>query len=154
MDENLNLQKIGQIVEEHGEVIKEHSEKIQEHSDKINSIDNKINKLQDTTVQLQLTMAEVQKSQMKVELMVLENTNAQSKTLAEFTNKILDTFTTSIIQKNETNNKIELENVEAKNEIKLDKNKTNNKIKFLSAKETWALIGSLITFLITYLANN
>jgi hypothetical protein len=97
------------------------TEMIQDH-------ENRIRKLEESDVRQQIQLANIEKSQAEIKVMITENSKEQHKTLTDFTEKILNTFTSNICEDN----------------------KTKNKIKFYNTKEFWAIAASVVTALIVF----
>lgn len=90
--------------------------------------ENRIRKLEESDIRQQVQLANIEKSQSEIKLMISENSKEQHKTLTDFTEKILDTFTNNLSEDN----------------------KTKNKIKFYNTKEFWAITASIITAVIVF----
>lgn len=99
------------------------SEMLQDH-------EVRIRKLEENDIRQQVQLGEIQKSQAELKVLVMDTSKEQQKTLNEFTEKILTTFTKSISTDN----------------------KTKNKIKFYNTKEFWAIGAAVITALIALLS--
>lgn len=94
----------------------------------------RIKQLEESDLKQQIQFANIEKSQAEIKVMITENNRDNQRTLNEFTQKILETFTTNI------NN----DNI-AKNEVK-----------FYNTKQFWAILTTIMTVLgsvITYYIN-
>ncbi|MEW9096526.1 MAG: hypothetical protein AB2417_15715 [Clostridiaceae bacterium] len=90
----------------------------------------RIRQLEDSDVRQQIQLANIEKSQAEIKVMINESSREQQKalndnqkTLNEFTERILDTFTNNI------NND----------------NKTKNEVEFHNTKQFWAIVATLMT---------
>lgn len=94
----------------------------------------RIKQLEESDLKQQIQFANIEKSQAEIKVMITENNRDNQRTLNEFTQKILETFTTNIS----------------------DNNKAKNEVKFYNTKQFWAILTTVMTALgsiITYYIN-
>ncbi|MCT8978859.1 hypothetical protein N4T77_19975 [Clostridium sp. CX1] len=90
--------------------------------------EKRIRRLEESDIEQRMQLASIEKSQAEIKLMINENSKEQQKTLNEFTEKIVTTFTSNITEDN----------------------KTKNKIKFYNTKEFWAITAAVVTAVVAY----
>lgn len=90
--------------------------------------EGRIRKLEESDIRQQIQLANIEKSQAEIKVMINESSKEQQKTLNDFTEKILNTFTSNIS----------------------DDNKTKNKVQFYNTKQFWAIAATIITAVIAY----
>lgn len=90
--------------------------------------EGRIRKLEESDIRQQIQLANIEKSQAEIKVMINESSREQQRTLNEFTEKILNTFTSNIT----------------------DDNKTKNKIKFYNTKEFWAITAAIVVAIVAY----
>lgn len=96
--------------------------------------DHRIRKLEESDIRQQIQLANIEKSQSEIKLMINEQSREQQKTLRDFTETMLTTFTTNI----------------------QNDNKTKNNVQFYNTKKFWALLISLtgiLSSIVTYFIN-
>lgn len=89
----------------------------------------RIRKLEESDIRQQIQLANIEKSQAEIKVMINETSKEQQKTLKDFTEQILNTFT---------------KNLSEDNSIK-------NKVNFYNTKQFWAITATIVTAVIAYL---
>ncbi|MBE6067775.1 MAG: hypothetical protein E7211_08795 [Clostridium lundense] len=90
--------------------------------------ENRIRKLEESDIRQQIQLANIEKSQAEIKVMINDTSKEQQKTIKEFTEQILNTFTKNLS----------------------DDNTTKNKVKFYNTKQFWAIVASAITATIAF----
>lgn len=90
--------------------------------------ESRIRKLEESDIRQQIQLSNIEKSQAEIKVMINDTSKEQQKTLKEFTEQILNTFT---------------KNLSEDNAIK-------NKVKFYNTKQFWAIVASVITAVVAF----
>lgn len=90
--------------------------------------ENRIRKLEESDIRQQIQLANIEKSQAEIKVMINDTSKEQQKTIKEFTEQILNTFTKNLS----------------------DDNTTKNKVEFYNTKRFWAIVASAITATIAF----
>lgn len=90
--------------------------------------EGRIRKLEESDIRQQIQLANIEKSQAEIKGMINDTSREQQKTLKEFTEQILNTFTKNIS----------------------DDNTTKNEVKFYNTKQFWAIVASAITAVVAF----
>ena len=93
-------------------------EQLQDH-------EQRLRKLEESDIRQQIQLANIEKSQSEIKLMINEQSKDQQKTLKDFTETILATFTTNL----------------------QNDNNTKNNVKFYNTKQFWGVFGTLVGIL-------
>jgi hypothetical protein len=100
------------------EVHKGVEETLQDHEDRLRELEK-------SNMKQEVQLMQIEKNQMELKSTLLEASKEQSKTINDFTDKILTALTNTV-------------------------NK-NNEIKFFERKEIWALVSAVVGGIITYI---
>lgn len=90
--------------------------------------EGRIRKLEESDIRQQIQLANIEKSQAEIKVMINDTSREQQKTLKDFTEQILNTFTKNLS----------------------DDNTTKNKVKFYNTKQFWAIVASVITAAVAF----
>ncbi|MBM7868893.1 hypothetical protein JOC70_000362 [Clostridium pascui] len=90
--------------------------------------EGRIRKLEESDIRQQIQLANIEKSQAEIKVMINDTSREQQKTLKDFTEQILSTFTKSLS----------------------DDNTTKNEVKFYNTKQFWAIVSSAITAAVAF----
>lgn len=93
--------------------------------DQVNDHEQRLRKLEESDLKQQIQLANIEKSQAEIKCLINDNTREQQKTLNDFTNKVLDTFTT-------------------------DK-KSKREERFYNTKQFWAIISATVAAIVAFL---
>lgn len=102
---------------------------VERQGEKISDHDERIKKLEDGHLKLDLRMAEMQKSLTETQLLIINTSQENHKSMEKMNTTLLNTVVQAF----------------------KDNNKTDNKIKLSDRKEFWAIVAAIVTALITYL---
>lgn len=93
--------------------------------EQVNDHEQRLRKLEESDLKQQIQLANIEKSQAEIKCLINDNTREQQKTLNDFTNKVLDTFTT-------------------------DK-KSKGEERFYNTKQFWAIISATVATIVAFL---
>lgn len=93
--------------------------------DQVNDHEQRLRKLEESDLKQQIQLANIEKSQAEIKCLINENSREQQKTLNDFTNKVLDTFT--------------------------NEKKSEGEEKFYNTKQFWAIISATVAAIVAFL---